>query len=145
MKRHPALAPLSRDHHAALILSRLLQADAPAYKTLPVEPAEKALYAYKVYKEELCPHFSTEEAAMNLLAGLDPGLDELISRIFYEHGELHHYFSVIKAGECSPEFLDMLGKYLELHIRKEERQLFPLIQEKAGEAFLARLEQITSK
>jgi iron-sulfur cluster repair protein YtfE (RIC family) len=40
--------------------------------------------------------------------------------------------------------LDQLGKDLELHIRKEERQLFPLIQENCNEQILNSIEMILS-
>ena len=53
MKRHPALIPLSREHHGALILARLIQKDAPPYKGLPLEINGKAVYAQEFYKNIL--------------------------------------------------------------------------------------------
>ncbi len=129
MKRHTALTPLSREHHGALILSRLLQKDAPIYKGLPSDPAGKAAYAFKFYKEELVGHFLKEEAMMKLLVGVDVGLDVLIDSIYQEHQNLHELFN----RSDLIIHLDQIGKAMELHIRKEERQFFPLIQQTCNE------------
>ena len=53
MKRHEALAPLSRDHHEALILSQLLKKDSPAYKGLPVTVEGKVNYAVGFFEKNL--------------------------------------------------------------------------------------------
>ena len=42
MKRHEALAPLSREHHGTLILAQLLKKGAPVYKGLPDTDTGKA-------------------------------------------------------------------------------------------------------
>jgi hypothetical protein len=85
MKRHPSLAHLSREHHGALLLARLLQKDAPAYTGMPTDTTGKAAYASKFYNDELIQHFSSEEAALKIVTGIDGTLDELIATIFKEH------------------------------------------------------------
>ena len=72
MKRHPSLAHLSREHHGALILARLLQNNAPAYKSLPTDTAGKAVYALNFYEKELVKHFEAEEKAFTLVTGNNP-------------------------------------------------------------------------
>lgn len=136
MKRHHALAHLSRDHHAALILARLLQINAPAYKGLPSDLAGKAAYAVKFYKEELVTHFKIEEEALSLAMDIDENLDALIQVILHEHRELDKLFESISINAVQPLQLDSLGRFLESHIRKEERQLFPLMQEACSEELL---------
>ena len=42
MIRHSSIVSLSREHHGALILARLLQKDAPPYKNLPKDLKGKA-------------------------------------------------------------------------------------------------------
>lgn len=136
MKRHPALANFSRDHHAALILARLLQNNAPVYKGLPADIAGKVEYAVKFYTEELIAHFKLEEEAFSLVKGFDKNLDELIMVILQEHEELHETFASIGSHPVSALQADRLGILLENHIRKEERVLFPLIQKVCTEELL---------
>ncbi len=133
MKRHPSLAKLSREHHGALILARLLQKNAPAYKSLPADTEGKAQYALQFYKTDLVKHFEEEEAALQLATGISGALDSLVQTIFREHQELHQLFNSINNHSNLPEHLDELGKALEVHVRKEERELFPLIEESCNE------------
>ncbi|MEP6711656.1 MAG: hemerythrin domain-containing protein [Ferruginibacter sp.] len=144
MKRHPSLAHLSRDHHGALILARLLQKDAPAYKGLPADTEGKAAYAIKFYREELVKHFEDEEKVLKLVTGINATLDPMLAAIFKEHAALHESFKAIQLQSPGPEFLDGLGKALEKHIRTEERELFPLIQESCSEDLLKRIDQSLS-
>ena len=145
MKRHPALTPLSREHHSALILARLLQKDAPAYKGLPADTEGKAKYAFKFYKEELIEHFNEEEKVLKLVDGVDPSLDLMSAAIFREHQELHGLFNAINGHPDLASHLDVAGKALETHVRKEERELFPLIQETCTEEVMAAIDRSISK
>lgn len=140
MKRHPSLAHLSREHHGALILARLLQKDAPAYKDLPADTDGKAIYALKFYKEELIKHFEEEEKVLKLVTGINAALDLLVKTIFREHQELHESFKLISNHSGLTTHLDELGKELEIHIRKEERELFPLIQETCSEDLMTAID-----
>jgi hypothetical protein len=55
MKRHPALIPLSHDHHRALVEARRLRAaDAP-------ESAAAATAFLRFFADETIPHFRQEE------------------------------------------------------------------------------------
>ncbi len=136
MKRHPALAHLSRDHHGALLLARLLQKNAPAYVTLPTDTEGKAQYAFKFYEDELIKHFDDEEKALKLVNGINGALDALVQTISREHQELHELFKSINNQSNLPAYLDELGKALEIHIRKEERELFPLVEASCSEKLM---------
>ena len=144
MKRHPSLAHLSREHHGALILARLLQKDAPAYKGLPTDPPEKAAYALKFYKEKLIKHFEEEEKILRLVTGVNNELDLFVEKIFREHQELHVSFQSISDHSRARAHLDELGRALEIHIRKEERELFPLIEESADENMMTAIDKSLS-
>ncbi|MEO7768870.1 MAG: hemerythrin domain-containing protein, partial [Ferruginibacter sp.] len=135
---------LSRDHHGALILARLLQKDAPAFKDLPVDIKEKADYAIKIYHKDLIKHFEDEEKALKLVIGVNSALDGLIKTIFREHQELHAFFKAIPAHDDIPAQLDQLGQALEIHIRKEERELFPLIEQTCNEKLMDAIDQSLS-
>lgn len=142
MKRHPSLAHFSREHHGALILARLLQKDAPPYKSLPVDIDGKVKYALKFYREDLIKHFDEEEKAFTLAKEQDATLDLMIRVIIEEHRQLHDIFASFANGPVTPDMLDDLGKTLEAHIRKEERQLFPLIEKICGEKIMQAIEII---
>jgi len=139
MKRHPSLIPLSREHHGALILSRLLQKDAPPYKGLPADPAGKAAYALSFYQDELLPHFAEEERIIPIINGIDAELDRHMETMVTEHAEIKKLFSAIPNSQNLPDLLDLTGKTMEAHIRKEERVIFPLIQEKCSEELLGKM------
>jgi iron-sulfur cluster repair protein YtfE (RIC family) len=144
MKRHPALIPLSREHHGALILARLLQKDAPVYKGLPTDTQGKAEYAYKFYQEELVKHFEDEERVLKLVTGVESNLDLMIKTIYREHQELHKLFQSIDNHPDLTSHLDQIGKTLETHIRKEERELFPLMQETCNEDLMIKVDKSLS-
>jgi len=144
MKRHPALIPVSREHHDSLILARLLQKDAPPYKGLPLNIEGKAVYALEFYKNKLIAHFIAEEKIFPLVKGINAEIDGLITEILEEHDRFHISFNLINTQNNLADKLDQLGKELELHIRKEERQLFPLIQENCSEQVLKNIEIILS-
>ncbi len=133
MKRHDALAPLSREHHNSLILSRLLRIDAPPYRELPTAPAEKINYALAEYHSHILPHFKKEEAVFHLLEGANEKVDALTRELENEHRQIELQFSQLNAASPDTHLMNELGTALDNHIRKEERILFPLIQESIEE------------
>ena len=140
MKRHPSLIPLSREHHGSLLLARLLQKNAPEYKGLPSDVEGKRKYAIDLYLSEIRSHFEKEE---NILRSVDhyEVLRPLIIEIFEEHNQLSRMFELLmKSGD--KDELDQLGLLLEKHIRKEERQLFPLMEETCTLQELERLKDL---
>ena len=143
MKRHPALAHLSREHHSALILARLLQKNAPEYRSLPTSTDGKAQYGLKFYTDELIKHFEKEEKVLKLVAG-NAALDLLVQTIVQEHKELHILFKSINNYPDKTAHLDELGKALEIHIRKEERELFPMIQGICSEELMITIDKSLS-
>jgi hemerythrin-like domain-containing protein len=145
MKRHSSLAILSREHHGALILAQLLKKGAPAYKGLPDDVAGKASYAIRFYHNDLVKHFEKEEQdVLKKIKGINTGLDKLANEVLVEHKELKGLFTSIRQTEDQEVHLDKLGHALEQHIRKEERQLFPLIQELCNEKLLSEIEHALS-
>lgn len=141
MKRHFALAHLSREHHGALVLARLLQEDAPGYKGLPTDTNGKVTYALNFYHSELIKHFKEEEEVLNLVIGINAKLDSLVETIFSEHKDLHILFRALNNPLIENLYIDKLGKKLEAHIRKEERELFPLIQENCSDEMMAEIDK----
>jgi iron-sulfur cluster repair protein YtfE (RIC family) len=145
MKRHPSLAPLSRQHHGALILAQLLKKNAAVYKGMPNDPGGKAIYAAGFYDNDLLPHFEAEEKLFEKLKGIHAALDKEIKEIIEEHVLLRKLFTCIKDQADMPAYLDVLGHTLEKHIRREDRILFPLIEEVADEAMLLSIAQLINQ
>lgn len=140
MKRHQNLAPLSREHHGALILARLLKKNAPDYKDLPALPEAKSVYAINYYHQYLMAHFKKEEQMLEMVKGYHGEITLLADEIIKEHHQLNALFTALNESAVSETALDILGTVLENHIRKEERVLFPLIQQYCPEAILETIE-----
>lgn len=129
MKRHEALAPLSRDHHSSLILAQLLKKNAPMYRDLPDNAKDKAAYAEQQFEKHIKKHFAQEEVMLDKVKAVHNEIDELAIEIKSEHQVLRELFESLGGSPDTDEKLDNLGNKLESHIRKEERVLFPLLQQ----------------
>ena len=129
MKRHPALAELSREHHHELSLARGLRRAAAAVP-------EQRLAAASAYVEQFfgptTDHFRREEEVVFPVYTRHAGQTALVERILREHMELQglarELRAQVAAGEVSAETLDALGSLLHDHVRLEERELFEDIQ-----------------
>lgn len=142
MKRHNSLVPLSHDHHRGLLLAQLIKRKAPAYKGLPNDIPGKIEYTLNAYAKELSPHFKNEEEILFPAArGNDADLDTMLDEIIKEHRQIESMIEKLKISGSEVEKLDVLGKKLDAHIRKEERTLFPLIEKSLSEETLDELEK----
>ncbi|MEP7257779.1 MAG: hemerythrin domain-containing protein [Flavitalea sp.] len=142
MKRHEALASLSREHHNSLILAQLLKKDSPAYKGLPEDPAAKVIYASNMFRTDIQEHFRKEEAMLDMVRGWYEDIQHLALEIVMEHQALTVGFLSLSDADDPAEAMDDLGRKLELHIRKEERVLFPMIQQRCSEEMLKEIHQL---
>jgi hemerythrin-like domain-containing protein len=142
MKRHLALQPLSREHHKGLLLAQLLRMDVPDYKGMPTDTKGKIVYAVKSYQEELDHHFQKEEALLAMARSINVELDLLIDEILKEHALLRKQFNSLNTNSTTREVLHELGMYLSDHIRKEERILFPLLENCCSENLLDSFRQM---
>ena len=136
MRRHEALAELSRDHHqalaAALVLKRAGEQDA----------AEAARRFLEFWREHGSLHFRIEEEL--LLPGYaehaDPG-EEAVVRVLVDHVVIRRQAARLERGDAPVADLVALGERLEAHVRHEERVLFPRIEEALPEDELIALGQ----
>jgi hemerythrin-like domain-containing protein len=144
LKRDPALQPLSRDHHQALVEALRLREAAAAVPTTRLDAA-RAFLAFA--STELAGHFADEEQVLPGPARrADP---EGWDRLEQEHAGLRALVEGLRAacaaGEVSPALLADTGELLRDHVRFEERALFERLQERLtagelqalGEALLA--------
>ncbi len=139
MKRHEALAPLSRDHHATLILAQLMKENAPLYNGLPDNVKDKARYATEQFETHIRQHFQLEETILGKVKHIHPSIKILAEVIEAEHRVLTHLFKSLADTNDPVITMNELAVKLTDHIRKEERVLFPLLQEHCGETVLAEI------
>jgi hemerythrin-like domain-containing protein len=133
MKRHPALAPLSRDHHHALVLARRLRRAGAA------DSREAAQAFLEHWSEEERLHFRLEEEVLlpAYAAHGDPDHPAVI-RTLLDHIRIRRDVERLAAG-ADLELLHELGARLADHVKLEEQELFPLIERTMPESALAAL------
>lgn len=136
MQRDEAIAPLSRDHHGTLLLARLLKKNAPVYRHMPDNIADKAKYAIQQFEVKIKKHFEQEEMMLEMAKDCNPDINTLAAEIKMEHRELAALFELLDTTSDLAQTLDTLGTILENHIRKEERVLFPLLQQYCSQDLL---------
>jgi hemerythrin-like domain-containing protein len=125
VKRAPALARLSRDHHEALVAAlRLRRTTAGTCAT-----AREDFMSF--WQTAGARHFRVEEEV--LLPGLAAWVDArhpLIARTLCEHVAIRARIRGLRVGAAVPEAeLRALGEALTAHVRMEERELFALIEQ----------------
>ncbi len=124
MKRSPVLQPLSREHHTALSLANACQhATQSGDLTLINQTCQRAL---QLYGNELDAHFNIEEGTLLPLlqtAETQP----LVQRTLLEHRQLRDLLDGLR--QRNAESLQRFGQLLKEHVRFEERELFPALEE----------------
>lgn len=124
IKRHPALQPLSRDHHRGLLFCWKIREGLK--RTIAVDRIRA--YAQWFWKDHLFPHFELEEKHIFPVLGMD---NVLIQQAIKEHQLLK---SLIFEDHFSEKTLQKIQTALNDHIRFEERILFNEIQRNASES-----------
>lgn len=125
MKRHPALAELSRDHHKALVVARDLA------RVTPDALVETRTRFLDYWDEHGRTHFRVEEEVLlpsssRYLGSHHPS----IARVLCDHVAIRALAEQVCA-EAVPalDVLAELGVELARHVRFEERELFPAIEQ----------------
>ena len=133
--RHSSLVPLSHDHHHGLALA--LRCRRQALGQLQPVGAEglrdRAREFREFFAENLINHFRAEEEVLfpELSARL-PESRDLIDLLVREHEQMRSAIPNLQEEIGLAKLVFDLGDLLERHIRKEERELFPLFEENAG-------------
>lgn len=129
--RHPALIPLSHDHHHGLALALRCRKQALG-QVKPMGPdglRERAREVLGFYSRNLVPHFRAEEEILfPLLRSAAPESVKLIEELTAQHDEIHRAIPSLESGRALAKGIFDLSDLLERHIRKEERELFPLFE-----------------
>ena len=132
MKRDEALRPLSREHLNALHAAKVLREgnDLEAVTEVFFDFWEdQGQRHFRIEEEVLLPHWAR-------YAEVDrPG----VARMLEEHLAIRREALRLRAGETSLEEAQELGRLLHDHVRFEERQLFPSVEEALDADSLAEL------
>jgi iron-sulfur cluster repair protein YtfE (RIC family) len=145
-KRHAALTGLSHDHHHTLALALRLRQGEGALLTdgWTHDPLQQIQRVQYFFESDLRPHFAAEEEILFPLAERSmPSLAHLIRALARQHREVENIIGLLKSagGGDMRGLLARLGSLLEGHVRREERELFPVCESGLTEEALLRLGQ----
>ncbi len=125
MLRDKNLIPLSHQHQHALALcvriDRAVQAGDLDMLAWQVE-------IQRIFVAEIHNHFEAEEQDLFPVASRFGELGPLVDALLREHTLLRDYFGLATERTMDPGKLHDFAKKLSAHIRKEERELFELLQ-----------------
>ena len=139
MKRHPALIPLSRQHHDALALGVFIERALKQPDPTALERLRKQ--ALDLWELELRGHFEAEESALFPAVRQEIPDPQVVDRLVREHSEIGAALEALKtaATESLPQRLKSLRELLVAHVRTEERVLFEAVQASVSESALAEI------
>jgi iron-sulfur cluster repair protein YtfE (RIC family) len=134
-KRHPGLIPLSHDHQHALALALRCRKQALG-QIKPIGAEGLRLRAGEfltLYAAELSSHFEAEEKILFPQMSLHvPESQQLIAELVRDHEAVRSATAELKSTTGLGKVIFDLGDLLERHIRREERELFPLFERHAA-------------
>ena len=132
MKRHPSLRQFSDDHHQGLVNARRLRRTASGEGGSSADTARNFL---EFWQSDTSLHFrKEEEVLLPVLArnGGDFGKQPIVQMLTQHaliRGLAMQLSDELEQNKVREDTLRNLGKQLEAHIRLEEREVFPLIEE----------------
>jgi len=129
--RHASLLPLSHDHHHGLALALRCRKQALG-QMQPVGAhglRQRAEELRNFILNNLERHFEAEEEILfPLIRSCVPESHGLVEDLLREHEQMRRGVSHLEEGAGLSKILFDLGDLLERHIRREERELFPLFE-----------------
>lgn len=135
--RHSSLILLSHDHHHGLALALRCRKQALG-QIKPTGRAglhERAAEVLRFYSSNLKAHFRAEEEVLfPLLLSAVAESEPLIAKLTREHQEIRNAIERLKTEAGLGKSIFDLGDLLERHIRLEERELFPLFEQRLAPA-----------
>jgi hemerythrin-like domain-containing protein len=147
--RHPALVPLAREHHDALLLAvRLQQGRRALLRLWSHDPTVQAKILAGFYRSKLLRHFRAEENILfPLIDAHLRSLHALAETLRSDHLWFHAQVETIESAGSADliSLLSAFGKRLESHIRTEDRELFCEFERDASEEVLSQLQHAMDK
>ncbi|HMX30156.1 MAG TPA: hemerythrin domain-containing protein [Blastocatellia bacterium] len=130
-RRHESLIPLSREHHYALMLCLRIHRGLKTHQDDSAWLQSKAENVIRFLASDLIPHFQAEEEV--LFPAMQPcdGATALLRELLAEHREMERLAAGLRQCEAGllAAQLNAFADLLEAHIRREERELFPLFEQ----------------
>jgi hemerythrin-like domain-containing protein len=143
MKRDPALVPLSREHHTALVLALRIEREVPEGDMETIASVYTDLIGF--WARGLLPHFRAEgECLLARLIRHVPIDDPLISRLNRDHLAIEALVATIQDTDdltVRRSALQEFAAELRTHVRWEEDVLFEKAQSTLTREELALLAQ----
>jgi hemerythrin-like domain-containing protein len=135
MKRNDNLKTLSWEHHDGLVVAFRLQ------QGLKNEIPGKILrdYILHVWDNALEHHFWQEEQSITRILHRTAEGKKLEKRMMNEHEEFRIIISQLRNSLGSESDIEQFAANLNLHIRFEERELFPFIETHSSTEELVRI------
>lgn len=137
-KRHDRLIPLTHDHHHALAQARRLREAAVGSDDDRLRQAGEFV---TFFKEDTIGHFREEEEIVFPLAIDDPRATSLLGRVVIEHLQIHALVArlseEVARGDVAQATAEQVAIALERHIRLEEKEVFPLLEDIVSEDQMA--------
>ena len=133
--RHPSLILLSHDHHHGLALALRCRKQALGQlKPMGVKGLkERAGEFREFFANQLVPHFRAEEEVLfPQMRALVPESESIIEQLIRDHQQFRAAIPQLESEVSLGKLVFDLGDLLERHIRKEERELFPLFEQHVG-------------
>jgi hemerythrin-like domain-containing protein len=124
MKRDAHLQPLSRQHHNALMAVLLLKKGVQKKADIKVMQD----FILTVWNDELQPHFEAEEKWLPTTPQQST-LALLHQRMLQEHDVIRNYIYQFYTILTSIETIQAFYELLEQHVRFEEREYFPALEQ----------------
>jgi hemerythrin-like domain-containing protein len=142
-KRYESIIPLSREHHYALLLCLRIHRGLEKHSRRADWLNEEARKTVRFFESSLVSHFEAEETILFPAMHDMAEANLLIADLLKEHEELRTRIETINKirGLEAAEELKAYADLLESHIRKEERQLFPLYEARVASAIDAQVGQ----
>lgn len=130
-KRHESLVPLSREHHYALMLCLRINRGLARHIDDAGWLQAKALQATLFFESNLVAHFKAEEEVLFPAMRSVTSATALIADLLGEHRRIEGLVEELRLNGSLTISANLteFAKLLEAHIRKEERQLFPIWEE----------------
>ncbi|MBI4524978.1 MAG: hemerythrin domain-containing protein [Deltaproteobacteria bacterium] len=129
--RHPSLIPLSHDHHHGLALALRCRKQALGQiKPMGMEGLKTRAEEFaRFFTDNLVPHFEAEEKVLfPLLRSYGDESVPLIEELLKDHEQMRKSVALLSDEKKLGKLLYDLGDLLERHIRREERELFPIFE-----------------
>jgi len=148
-QRHKSLVPLSKDHYHGLLLAQQIKTtDRVMMPGWPSDPTDQARFVREFFNEHLVNHFQAEEESLfPLIVKHVPSARGQVDGLLREHRAMEEFagrFAQPDIENPAAQLSDF-SDLLEGHIRKEERELFPLFESKAPAEILEQTKDLLSR